>query len=116
MTKREKLTATDEDGNEVVIPSKYEVCGRCKGHGTHDHPAFSNGFTSSEWAEMDQDSRDNYMSGAYDVMCTECDGQRVVLVPDFDNMTDELREIVEAEERAEREIRAAQRMERMMGC
>jgi len=82
-----ELDGEDEDGEfteEVSLPAKYEVCPRCAGSGVHDHPAFSSGITSSEWAEWGAEDQESYMQGAYDVQCSECDGQRVVLVVDED--------------------------------
>lgn len=80
-----ELAGEDEEGEyteEVFFPAKYEVCSRCQGRGVHDHPAFANGITSSEWDECDEDDRESYMRGDYDVRCSECDGERVVLVVD----------------------------------
>lgn len=72
-----------DDGVDVIVPAKYEVCDRCRGTGYHDHPAFSNGITSSEWRDdWDEESREMYKRGGYDVQCHECKGRRVVLVPD----------------------------------
>lgn len=81
----------NDEGEEVSLPAIYEVCLRCGGTGKHDHPAFSNGITMDEWygPDWDDESREMYMSGAYDVTCTECDGKRVVLVVDQDRLTDE---------------------------
>lgn len=36
------------------------------------------GFTQSEWAELDYESQDMYMSGAYNVRCRECKGRNVI--------------------------------------
>ncbi len=78
--------AEDDDlyEREFLVPALAVVCGRCDGRGTHDHEAFSNGITSSEWdgPDWDEESREAYMRGAYDVRCTECEGKRVQLVPD----------------------------------
>ena len=84
----------DEDGDEVqhVLPGKYGVCTRCEGTGKHDHPAFSNGIVSSEWAEMDDDDRRSYMRGDYNVTCEQCGGKRVVVLPD--------EEVISCEQRA----------------
>jgi len=80
------LLMQDEECAETVeFPLHKEVCGRCRGEGHHDHPAFSNGFTSSDWAEACEDDPDwseNYRSGMYDVPCEECGGLRVVDVID----------------------------------
>jgi len=62
----------------VQLPTHKEVCSRCRGEGKHDHPAFSNGITSSEWAEWDADEREDYRRGVYDVPCENCRGLRVV--------------------------------------
>ena len=81
----------DTENGPVRIPSRFEVCPRCEGHGKVDHPAFSNGLTESDFAE-DEDFRENYFAGRYDVCCPECDGKRVTLVPDEDRMTEGQRE------------------------
>jgi DnaJ-class molecular chaperone len=74
---------TDDGEEELELPARYEVCGRCNGHGCHDHPAFSNGITASEWRdEWDCESREDYLAGRYDVTCEECEGLRVVLEVD----------------------------------
>lgn len=87
-----ELVYENEDGEEIVeeIPSKYEVCDRCRGEGKHTNPAIDgNGITASEWAEWDYEDRENYMNGVYDITCEECNGKRVVLVLDEDNCTEE---------------------------
>jgi hypothetical protein len=92
-----KFTVIDDEGYEVEheVPARYEVCERCEGSGKHDHPAFSNGITSSEWAEWDYDERESYLRGRYDVTCEECKGQRVVLHPDEDRCTPEQKQALE---------------------
>lgn len=94
MSKRGTLTFTvwNREGTlsrKLVVPAVYDVCSRCHGHGTHDHPAFSNGITASEWygPDWDDESRETYMSGGYDVTCTRCKGERVELVPDEARLT-----------------------------
>jgi hypothetical protein len=78
----------DDDGNEVEaeLPAKYEACDRCKGEGKHDNPAFSNGITSDEWnsPDWDDESKEAYLRGDYDVACEECNGKNVILVVDED--------------------------------
>lgn len=61
------------------IPFHWEVCGTCDGKGSHVNPSIdSNGITQDEWSEWDQEDRENYISGVYDVECHECKGRRVV--------------------------------------
>lgn len=73
----------DDNETELELPAKNEVCSRCEGYGTHDHPDIGgNGITASEWGEWDQDDRETYLNGGYDVTCEECNGAKVVQVPD----------------------------------
>jgi hypothetical protein len=64
--------------------SKYHVCPRCEGEGTHTNPAIDgNGITGSEMAEIlheDPDFLDTYMAGGYNIVCSMCNGRRVVTV------------------------------------
>ena len=63
--------------------SKYQVCPRCEGEGTHTNPSIDgNGITSSEMAELGPEFEEAYFSGRYDVQCELCRGRRVVTVED----------------------------------
>lgn len=81
---RYTLRITDCNDDEVVVPAHNVVCPCCDGSGTIENPAFAGGFTMSEFQECfeDEEARAAYFSGRYDVGCTECNGRRVVLVPD----------------------------------
>lgn len=75
----------DDEGFEVEheIPAMWEICTRCHGNGTHVNPSIDgNGITQSEWAEWDDDEREGYFRGDYDVACGPCSGSGKVLVPD----------------------------------
>ena len=115
-TDKQQFTVVDDDGLEVVIPSRFEVCPTCEGKGTHDHPAFCNGITSDEWngPDWDEDSRAQYLGGAYDVPCHECKGNRVVLMPDFDRLTPAQRALVDGHNQSMRELAECERSERIM--
>lgn len=93
-----ELCDEDSEGffeEEYEIPFKFEVCGTCEGKGTHVNPSIdSHGITQDEWYEWDDEEREGYFSGMYDVECYECGGDRVVPVPNYDNMTKELGERV----------------------
>lgn len=103
------LMVENKDGELVEIPSRIELCHACEGAGTVDHPAFSNGITSSEWAEMDVESRDNYLSGAYDVQCDCCKGTGRVLVADALRLSFAHRRVLVHARQEQREERAYQR-------
>ena len=66
---------------ETKLPTRFEVCDRCSGHGTHVNPAIDgHGVTADEWNDWGEESQSMYLSGGYDVSCHECDGMRVVLI------------------------------------
>jgi RecJ-like exonuclease len=85
-----EITFPTQDGGEMTIPARYEVCDRCHGEGKHVNPAIDgNGITASEMDELGDDFREDYIAGVYDVACEECRGNRVVPVPDDDRCTEE---------------------------
>lgn len=89
--KRVTFPYVTKGGLEVMVrlPSKFEVCGRCDGTGSHTNPNVDgNGITAEEWEnDWDEDSRDGYMSGRYDVQCEICKGDRVTPVVDESRLT-----------------------------
>lgn len=66
---------------------KFIICDMCEGFGKVDNPAFSQGFTSSEWSDLEQEQRDTYLSGSYDVTCSCCKGSGKVQVPNMEVLT-----------------------------
>lgn len=81
----------DEDDNEIEaeLPAKFEVCGRCEGHGTHLNPSIGkHAYSIEEFYETfhDEEDREQYFKrgGIYDVQCEECKGEKVVKVVDED--------------------------------
>lgn len=106
---------------EVELPTNLEVCDRCEGKGVHDHPAFSNGISGEEWngPDWDDDSRETYMSGGYDVVCSECRGLRVVPVVDrrlAEIKCPEALAQYDAEEKAAQECEAESTAEKRWGA
>jgi RecJ-like exonuclease len=110
------LNTVDDDDCEVeiVIHAKTEVCPRCDGKGKHDNPAFSNGITSEEWdRDWDEESREGYRNGLYDVTCEKCQGRRVVLNADENDPNFQRLLLWQKEES---DYRALCDAERRMGC
>lgn len=68
------------------FPANFEVCWRCRGTGSHVHPAIDGHGLSSEDFDADPDFEEAYFAGAYDVTCDECGGERVVAVVDEDGL------------------------------
>jgi len=113
-----------EEGAEIEesvrFPAKYEVCETCNGKGKHVNPSIdSHGITASEFAE-DPDFREEYMSGAYDVPCYECEGKRVVPRVDEEACkgTDLEKRLKDLENniQSEHECRMTEMAERRMGA
>ncbi len=71
------------------LPSMWAICECCGGSGHVENPAFSNGFTSEEFYETfdDEESREDYFAGAYDVVCDDCNGSGKVQVIDVASCT-----------------------------
>lgn len=103
-----RLEVYGEDGLvRLKLPTKYEVCPSCEGHGKYVNPAIDgNGITGDEWEEMGEESQEMYLSGGYDVTCEECGGNRVVEVLDESRATPEQTRAVTGWERDCAESRA----------
>lgn len=70
----------------VTLPARYAVCPDCQGRGSRVNPAIDGHGLGAEAFE-DDDFRQAYFSGAYDVNCQHCQGLRVVAVPDESRLT-----------------------------
>jgi hypothetical protein len=82
-------TPEGDEEVEVKLPAKFEVCGMCRGKGTHVNPNIDgHGISEEEWngPDWDQEEQEAYLSGRYDVQCYECHGMRVVKVVDWDHL------------------------------
>lgn len=122
MAKTPVITIPQEKDGFVIdvdLPARFEVCTTCQGRGTHDHPSFrETGITSEEWRgpDWDDDSRQAYLDGVYDVPCSECAGARVVPILDRARCTHAQLVAFDAHEKEEAEYHQMCRMERMMGA
>jgi len=52
--------------------SKWEICHNCNGEGAHSKHLGS--FTSSDLADWSDDEMSDYFAGAYDCLCSVCEG------------------------------------------
>lgn len=109
-------TIEDDNGNEteIQVPCKWIICGYCQGNGKHSRDLGA--ITSSEWAdEWDEESRENYLSGAYDKSCEECHGSGKVLEEDYSTLSKIDRELLEAQDQSEADYQRTCAAERRMG-
>ena len=107
----------DDEGNDVEadveVPVLFEVCGTCSGKGTHVNPSIdAHGITPEEFEE-DPDFKESYFEGHYDVPCYECQGQRVVPVPDESQLSEEAKKALESQEEMRRIQTEEARYQRM---
>lgn len=77
-----KVSAWSKDGSieflDVILPAKRIACPRCEGSGRHVNPAIDGqGLSSEDFAE-DTDFAESYFSGAYDVRCETCEGEKII--------------------------------------
>ena len=111
----------------LTVPTKWAICACCEGNGTVTNPAFSNGFTSEQWADMrlefddagEESAADKYLRGDMDVVCRDCKGAGKLRVPDVSRMTYEQKRFAvgaRAEERARFEYDEIAAAERRMGA
>jgi hypothetical protein len=69
----------------VSCESRFEICNTCQGRGKHVNPSIDcNGITASEWADWDEEDQERYWTGGYDVACSQCKGERVIQVLEYD--------------------------------
>ena len=107
----------DPSDGPTSVPVIYEVCDVCDGRGTYVNPSIdSHGIGADEWNEWDDDEREDYCSGRYDVGCHECGGLRVVPVPDYQAMSLELARAVQDQIQGAYDDARERAAERAMGC
>jgi hypothetical protein len=89
------IVFVNDEGEEVTVevPAYYEICSRCNGKGSHVNPAIDgHGISMEEWngPDWDDESREMYMNGGYDIACEAgCDHGKQ-LVPDLDRINPEI--------------------------
>jgi len=111
-----KIFMTDENGDEyeVDLPMRWTICNNCEGHGKSS--AYLGAYTASEMDEAGPEFEEDYFSGALDRTCECCKGSGKVQVVDVDRLSPEERKVFDDDCEIERQMRAEERMERLMGA
>ena len=105
-----------DDGSEedVSLPAKFEVCGHCEGRGTSS--AHLGAFSREEMDEQGPEFLEDYLRGAYDRPCPECQGKRVVAVLDRKACPPDLLKVYDGHLSDEAEYQALCEAERRAGA
>ena len=74
-----EVTFERDDGTEITVqlPAHWVICGTCDGDGKSS--AHLGAFTQDEWAQEDDDFKQDYLDGVYDLPCPECGGSGKVM-------------------------------------
>ena len=68
----------EEEGSEILLPTKWEVCSVCEGKGIHVDPRMDdNGLNTADFQD-DPDFANDYFSGAFDIPCNSCGGRTTI--------------------------------------
>ncbi len=95
---------------------KWEVCPGCGGEGSMTNPSIDAGGLTADELYSDPDFTEAYVSGAFDVPCNLCEGNRVVPTVDRDKCSAEELTAYDEQKRDELAYEAECRMERALGC
>lgn len=109
------ITIFDDEGDEIELPGKWEICHRCRGNGTHTNPNIDGNGLPQEFVD-DDDFMDEYMRGVYDVPCSECGGPGKIVVIDEERCNPDQIKRYEEEQQELADLRHMEAMERAAGC
>ena len=99
-----------DDGSEIELPFKWEICSVCEGRGKSS--AYLGAYTRDDMDEAGPEFMEDYMAGNYDRACDACNGSGKVKVADRAKMTTAQRTEYDAQLKAEADCDAEERAER----
>lgn len=99
---------------ELSLPAKRIVCPCCDGAGTELRGGLK-GLAISDESMQDDDFRESYFGGDYDVQCSECKGENVVLVVDETKLSPRMLERYHRALQAKQDYELEKAHERRMG-
>lgn len=65
----------------ITVSVEFVVCPSCRGKGKYVNPSIDAHGISAEEFNEDEDFRESYIRGDYDIQCVLCDGEKVIPVP-----------------------------------
>jgi RecJ-like exonuclease len=113
------IAGNTSDETEYDLPAKFEICPSCDGCGTDRGRSVEcdgGGFTASEWAEQDEEFKEQYLSGFYDRQCETCKGHTGrILVVDEERCDPKILKLFHEHCQSEREFAAERAAELKYG-
>ena len=108
----------DEQGDDeqIEVPIAFSVCQTCEGRGSHTNPSVDCNGISGEDFERDQEFREEYYSGVYDVSCYGCNGKRVTPDIDVQRCDPDILKKLRQQQEEDAEFRRIEESERRMGA
>lgn len=101
-----------DDGSEIELPFKWEICQACNGHGKSS--SYLGAFTHDEMRDEGYEFMEDYMAGHYDRACDTCGGSGKIKIADRARMSKSHWREWKAQLQADAECEAESRHERMM--
>jgi DnaJ-class molecular chaperone len=115
-------SGTSDKEHQVSFPALWAICPECDGCATDRGASVEcdgGGFTASEWHDLDEDFREEYLAGRYDRPCGYCDGKGRIQEVDTAKLgrwQQKLHRYYRAQQRDFAEIDAVMAAERRMGA
>lgn len=103
-----------EDGTEKKLPTKWCICGQCKGEGKSS--AYLGAYTHEEMDQQGEEFIEDYFAGNYDRICERCNGAGKVQEVDFEIISPEDLALFERQSWELRQERAAHQAEIRAGA
>ena len=105
-----RITVETDEEITVVAPSEVCVCWRCRGEGKHVNPSIDGSGIPVSVFHEDPEFAEQYFSGAFDVLCEVCSGDRVTREINWDEFRKTMPEIAAAYELELQEAREDERV------
>ena len=108
----------EHDGTDfLMVDGKMEVCPTCQGTGSHvRHDLDDSRMVDDMREECDYEGLENYFRGAFDEVCTHCNGANVVLEPNWETVPEWAQKAIESWEESKRMDALITAQERRMGA
>lgn len=117
-----EVSYQDSEGNDLVdqfrVSTHYQVCTQCQGSGKMVDPVYDAGGLTREELDFDPDFKEDYFSGRCDVLCSLCNGNRVILNEDksFSELPLHVQQYITTWDEDDAEYLSVRLAELRMGC